>query len=430
MNRVSRAVTGALVVAAVVAGCAAGRADSDVVSRGDAILFGSPDSVHASVVVLKLVDALGDAYRCSGVVVAPRLVLTAAHCLEGVVSGKVGFGPVDDATATWTDVTEFIPHPRWQASSGGHPSHPDLALVRIASQPEGLAAARLLPADLAIEATDVGSLAMEFVGYGLTETRASGTRLHSSAAMSFACLGASECTWWRNAFSYAYIAPGAFCHLRTTAGTCKGDSGGPAFITRNGMEYVAGISSFGDTACQTHGCHAGLDHAFLDPYIAAAQPSAACASDATCSNLDPCDGVERCVEGRCVAGTPLACDDGSACTIDTCVAGAGCRYVPMTCSGGACEVCDPVRGCVAANEGSICAECKVCRGGACGADPSCSATETDAAVVEHVDAGPAVDEPSHASDGCSFAGTAHTGAGHLGWAVASALALAHRRRRR
>src|SRR5512137_2124922 len=120
------------VLAALASACAAERPGDAAVSR-DAILYGTPDTTHTAVVALKVTDNLGDTYLCSGTIVAPRLVLTAGHCLEGTVSGVVGFGP-DISSATWVDITEFIPHPQWTAISGQHPYRNDLALVRIASQ--------------------------------------------------------------------------------------------------------------------------------------------------------------------------------------------------------------------------------------------------------------------------------------------------------
>lgn len=46
-----------------------------------------------------------------------------------------------------------------------------------------------------------------------------------------------------------------------------------------------------------------------------------CSSDADCDDRSRCNGVERCSELACVAGTPVSCDDGMACTLDTCVEG-------------------------------------------------------------------------------------------------------------
>lgn len=46
-----------------------------------------------------------------------------------------------------------------------------------------------------------------------------------------------------------------------------------------------------------------------------------CSSDRDCDDGLRCNGVERCSELACAAGTPVNCDDGMACTIDTCVEG-------------------------------------------------------------------------------------------------------------
>lgn len=46
-----------------------------------------------------------------------------------------------------------------------------------------------------------------------------------------------------------------------------------------------------------------------------------CSSDADCDDHLRCNGIERCSELACSAGTPVNCDDGMACTVDTCVEG-------------------------------------------------------------------------------------------------------------
>jgi len=53
------------------------------------------------------------------------------------------------------------------------------------------------------------------------------------------------------------------------------------------------------------------------------------------------------VGGACVF-TPVSCDDGDACTDDTCDPATGCRSEAVTCDDGdACtsDTCDPVTGC-------------------------------------------------------------------------------------
>ena len=67
---------------------------------------------------------------------------------------------------------------------------------------------------------------------------------------------------------------------------------------------------------------------------------------AACDDGNPCNGTETCnlVTGLCESGAPRDCDDGVACTRDTCdEATGGCFHVPDhgLCDGG---VCDPAAG--------------------------------------------------------------------------------------
>lgn len=52
-----------------------------------------------------------------------------------------------------------------------------------------------------------------------------------------------------------------------------------------------------------------------------------CSSAAECDDANVCNGRETCnvTAHACVAGTALVCNDGNACTLDRCAAGAGCQ---------------------------------------------------------------------------------------------------------
>ena len=55
---------------------------------------------------------------------------------------------------------------------------------------------------------------------------------------------------------------------------------------------------------------------FAGDLVYPAVPS--CEADPDCDDGLYCNGVEDCVSGSCVAGTPVSCDDGVACTDDAC----------------------------------------------------------------------------------------------------------------
>ncbi|UJR78944.1 MYXO-CTERM sorting domain-containing protein [Sandaracinus amylolyticus] len=64
---------------------------------------------------------------------------------------------------------------------------------------------------------------------------------------------------------------------------------------------------------------------------------AARADGSSCSDPGRCDGESRCAGGLCIAGTPLECDDGDACTADVCAASGACESAPIA---GCCNTDD------------------------------------------------------------------------------------------
>jgi len=80
-----------------------------------------------------------------------------------------------------------------------------------------------------------------------------------------------------------------------------------------------------------------------------------CYSDAHCDDSLYCNGVERCVGGECIPGTPPDCDDGLDCTTDWCYEGiSDCRHdlVPGHCLiDGVCYIAGTV------NPANVCEEC-------------------------------------------------------------------------
>ena len=139
-----------------------------------------------------------------------------------------------------------------------------------------------------------------------------------------------------------------------------------------------------ETCHATLGCQAGTPVVCNDgnPCTAdACDPSTGqCVStpvdDGTsCSDGNACNGAETCQAGTCVAGTPLACDDGNACTTDSCNPATGCVNTARDCStGNVCLVgsCDSASGCLTtpAANGTSCPGGGTCQNGSCAA-PTC-----------------------------------------------------------
>ncbi|MGE0788730.1 MAG: hypothetical protein AB7S26_23865 [Sandaracinaceae bacterium] len=133
------------------------------------------------------------------------------------------------------------------------------------------------------------------------------------------------------------------------------------------------------------------------PSSDAGAPDAGCSSAADCDDGTACNGAEVCSVGFCLPGTAPVCDDGIACTIDTCVEPSGaCTATPTDslCPGGMmctstgcmgaclespCRLVSPQCGCAATQGCYLSGTTRLCaaagsiaRGGACTSVNDCA----------------------------------------------------------
>jgi V8-like Glu-specific endopeptidase len=227
------------------------------VSSAGAITDGQPDGNGHPAVVMLVMDVNGEpAYRCSGTLLTPTILLTAGHCAgaPGEFTGMRVFYSNDvqaDIPANnypyggpgySIEATDWAAHPLYPTAS--FVVH-DVGMVKLAASVPGVSVFGTLPAANAFDAykTMRGLNRMTFtsVGYGLQKS-------FPTAA-----------SWKDEASRTRYVAyphliqinvpgfTGDFSMLLSnnanTGGTCFGDSGGPNFLG-NSM-VVAGITSFG-----------------------------------------------------------------------------------------------------------------------------------------------------------------------------------------
>jgi hypothetical protein len=278
---------------------------------------GTPTDGDPAVVAIIRTDGT---LRCSGTVIAERVVLTAAHCGVHVDPSayRVFFGSVLGETGTTIDIVEAIAHPAFDDTE----LH-DLALVLLAddSPAPPVAASSMAP-----------SVQLRLVGFGDTAGGANdGTRKREGTTMVTSTLSTS-------------VELGADPSL-----PCTGDSGGPAFA---GAE-VAAVISRGDPACASYGKATRVDaHLadFIAPYVAATAPG-------TIAVGDRCKYDAHCTSGSCVvaADEPLLRYCSSACTRDS-----DCPDA-MDCIDDACRYREPTPGAI----GAVCATTSECVRGEC-----------------------------------------------------------------
>ena len=118
-----------------------------------------------------------------------------------------------------------------------------------------------------------------------------------------------------------------------------------------------------------------------------------CSSAASCQDGLACNGVEACIGGACRPGTPIVCDDGIACTTNTCLEPSGtCDFARNdsacpagqtctaptasgcassgTCSESPCRLVSPQCGCPTAQACTLSGATRVCAAAGTGATGS------------------------------------------------------------
>jgi secreted trypsin-like serine protease len=198
-------------------------------------------------------------YSCTGTVVAPRVVLTAGHCVEDLESSAI-VEPSEIRVATGISNLEHIPHEKVSLVSqalvfpGFNPAlvHGDAGLL-ILSAP---VAAK--PIELATKAE--GSLYgagrnLKVAGWGIDRIDAQG-RGHIPNQLQSAVVpidAAESCRTGVSLFYGFYEAERQLCTLDSpnfAVTPCNGDSGGPAIATRSdGTAVEVGIVSMGEFTC-------------------------------------------------------------------------------------------------------------------------------------------------------------------------------------
>jgi len=279
-----------------------------------AIINGTLDDGDPNVVlVFAQVPGQSSGSLCTGEVISPHVVLTAAHCMApstvgagaqftiftGTMLPAMGAPPADQLLK----VTEshYVPTFGYNPMTGGDQ---DDVGVLILAQPTTIAPLPFNHFNLTASAKGAD---VRIVGYGLTvgtdtQGTTAGTKHQAPTKL----------------FDYQ---PTTLTLYDAMHSNCEGDSGGPALVMLDGKERIAGVTQVGYVKCPVD--MASTDTrvdtyaSFIDGYVNMFDPPAvaaggACTTDTDCGSLP-------CLNGICTAPCdPMAststCPSGTECT--------------------------------------------------------------------------------------------------------------------
>jgi hypothetical protein len=201
---------------------------------------GAPSTEGIARAVVTIVGSRGN--FCTGALIAPKLVLSAAHCVQPGADYKiVEYGA--DRQPSLQDVKTVAIHPGFSMQAmQAHRATADVALLQLAAPPKGKTPAALGSPDIPI---NVGSR-FTIAGIGVT-VRGDGK---SGGTIRVANLVATGKPGTLQIRLVDPVGQGT----RDGLGACTGDSGAPVFEDKQGGPMIVGVVSWSTGPNGSAGC--------------------------------------------------------------------------------------------------------------------------------------------------------------------------------
>ncbi|KAF0717455.1 hypothetical protein As57867_002277, partial [Aphanomyces stellatus] len=219
--------------------------------------------------VTSLRSTAGGSTLCGASLIAPDVVLTAAHCLaqnpQYVAIGSHFASGTQDGEQI--KIKKIIPHPKYNESTISN----DFAILVLER------ASKFHPVEVSFETVAPGTPTV-IRGWGLTSEQ--GTTSNILLEVGVDALSNSQCT--------KLLAPSVVDEFMLCAGgklgedSCQDDSGGPLTVEQNGSEKLVGVVSWGIGCAQANkpGVYSRISTArnFIQPYLTTNRPTSTTAT--------------------------------------------------------------------------------------------------------------------------------------------------------